>query len=391
MNLELLRRKRVKRLGVKTSSHTGQRRIFFILDRATRKFPGDVGLWMQYLTFARKQRSNKKVSQILTSMLRLHPAKAEMWVYAAGYAMDERGDMTEARGYMQRGLRFCKEDKLWVEYARLELMWVAKIWARRRILGIDDEQQESNLHKLDDAEGLGGDMVALPKVTEEDINPNKRPGVDLDQTTLDKLGASPALSGAIPMVIFDAAMKQFKHDEKLCLQFFDMVSEFHDLPCVKKILDYILEALQASQSPEAVIRFIQQPVIGLKATSAGFPTMFGLSLNRMKTTFKRLKPLPTGGTLEGYIIDWVLPYLREKELDPDVRKVIEMTVRKVWSQLQAAVTTRPDGRAAEVSRLVGNLQSQGLQDITEPATAWAIRTWPNDAKLFSQAGQLHNQ
>src|SRR5277367_1229970 len=40
MNLDTLRRKRVKRLGVKVTAHTGQRRIYFILDRATRKFHG---------------------------------------------------------------------------------------------------------------------------------------------------------------------------------------------------------------------------------------------------------------------------------------------------------------------------------------------------------------
>lgn len=80
MNLESLRRKRVKRLGVRTSDHTGQRRIYFILDRAIKKFPGDVGLWMQYITFAQKQKSDKKVLQLVTSLLRLHPTKPELWI-----------------------------------------------------------------------------------------------------------------------------------------------------------------------------------------------------------------------------------------------------------------------------------------------------------------------
>lgn len=91
MNLESLRKKRVKRLGVKTTNHTGQRRIFFVLDRATRKFRGDIGLWMQYVAYARKQKSNKRVSQILTTVLRLHPTKAELWIYAANYALKRGG------------------------------------------------------------------------------------------------------------------------------------------------------------------------------------------------------------------------------------------------------------------------------------------------------------
>src|SRR5579871_123959 len=40
MNLNSLRRKRENRLGVKATSYTCQRRVFFILDRGTRKFPG---------------------------------------------------------------------------------------------------------------------------------------------------------------------------------------------------------------------------------------------------------------------------------------------------------------------------------------------------------------
>ena len=41
------RKKRVKRLGIRSTNHTGQRRIFFVFDRATKKHPGDVGLWLQ--------------------------------------------------------------------------------------------------------------------------------------------------------------------------------------------------------------------------------------------------------------------------------------------------------------------------------------------------------
>ena len=78
MNLEALRRKRVKRLGVKFSHYSGQRRIFFVFDRATRKFHGDTGLWLEYLNYAKREKANKKVAQILTSMLRMHPTMPEI-------------------------------------------------------------------------------------------------------------------------------------------------------------------------------------------------------------------------------------------------------------------------------------------------------------------------
>lgn len=138
MNLELLRRKRLKRQGLKNTGHAGQRRIFLVLDRATRKFPGDLSLWMQYLDFASKQKANKKLSQVLTNLLRLHPTKPAIWIYAASNALNVKDDLTEARSYMQRGLRFCKHSKdLWLEYAKLEMLYVSKIAARSRVLGLD--------------------------------------------------------------------------------------------------------------------------------------------------------------------------------------------------------------------------------------------------------------
>ena len=363
----------MKRLGVKTSNHTGQRRIFFILDRATRKFQGDIGLWIQYLTFARKQKSNKKASQILTNVLRLHPTKAELWIYAANYVMEERGDMTEARSHMQRGLRFCKGvDKIWIEYARLELIWVTKIWARRRTLGVEDDWNNFHGTATEDVHSIGGDLVGLPKVTDEDVNPHKSFANEADREALEKMDKSPALSGAIPIAIFDSAMKQFEQDEMLALQFFDMVSGFHDLPCINVILDHFMEVLKDSQSPAALFRYIHQPVLGLSTSSASFPTQFGLSLDRMRTAFDRLVSLsasPNMGRsrriLDGKIVEWLLPYLEEKDFDPDVRNVILMTLRKVWNQLLADVTSEPDGEVEAMSRIIEKVEAHGLHKVAK--------------------------
>lgn len=391
MNLDNLRRKRVHRLGVKTSNHAGQRRIFFILDRATRKFHGDLGLWMQYLTFARKQRSTKKVSQILTSMLRLHPTKPELWIYAANYAVEEKGDMNEARSHMQRALRFCRtEEKLWVEYARLEMMWIAKMVRRREILGLDTNEIERR--SGDPVVEFDGDEVALPNIPAEDCNPNQRPRQGVDDFVLEKLETSPALSGAIPIAIYDSAMKQFKDNEKLRLDFYDMTAEFPDLPCSGKVSNHIMEAMKlvTYESPETLIRFIQQPVMSHSVISYGFPSMFGLCLGRMKDAFKRLVSFPIApktarprSILDRYIIEWMLSYLGQQELDPDVQKVIFMNLRKVWTQYQEDITGGPEGRAAEVATLIGKLQAHGLLRIAEAATAWATEQWPDETQLFS--------
>ena len=335
MNLECLRRKRVKRLGVKTSNHTGQRRIFFVLDRATRKFPGDVGLWMQYIIFAQKQRSSKKVSQLLTKFLRLHPTKPELWIYAATI----RGtNITEARSYMQRGLRLCESsERLWIEYARLEMINVSKIAAKRRILGLDVGKVEKK--SREDSEDNDEDMITLPAITLEDIMPAQRPRDGAKQEVSEKLSTGPALSGAIPIAIFDAAMKYFNKSDRLCQQFFDMVAEFGGVPCQQSILSHITDVLRsiAPKSPGTLLRWIQQPVIGIGVTTPDFPTLFGRCLDRMKQSFETLTSNYTNPETEGLInilgqqvIAWMLSYQKE-DLDADIRKVLTTTIRKVES------------------------------------------------------------
>lgn len=396
MNLEALRRKRVQRLGVKVSNHTGQRRIFFILDRATRKFQGDIGLWMQYINFARRQRSNKKVSQILTSVLRLHPTNAALWIYAANYALEERGDMTEARSYMQRALRFCKtEEKLWVEYAKLEMMWIAKIVGRRKILGLEEENLEEMGANADEDLNLG--KMMLPKTTSDDteLDQTSIPGVN--DMLMEELTTSPALSGAIPMAIYDAAMMQFDKNEKLQIDFYDMAASFPNVPCTDKILSYMMEGL-TYESPEKFIRYIRQPSICYSTTSPGFPTRLGICLERTKDAFKRLVSLSNvpdtarpRSFLAEYVIEWLLSYLEEANLDPDIRKVILMTLRTSWAQLQESTTINPDGRGANVARLIGKLQAYGIRKIADPAIVWATDIWPNEPQLSELSNEISNQ
>ena len=347
---------------------------------------------MQYINYARKQRSNKKVSQILTSVLRLHPNKAELWIYAANYAMDDRSDITEARSYMQRGLRFCKKDeRIWIEYARLEMIYISKIVGRRQILGLDDQREQQEEENR--TEGISGDVVALPALTAEDIDPHERPSGDVDQEALEKLNASPALSGAIPTAIFDAAMKEFKDSHKLCLQFFDMVAEFQYLPCTAQILVHLMENMHAlaSGDPEILIRWIKQPVIGTNVFSAAFPTNFGVSLDRIQKSFETFESfsaapnvLRAQTNLELQILEWLLPYLNDEGLDPDISKVIAMTLRKVWRRFQSDIELDPSGREPEVSSIISKLQAEGVHKLAELARAWALRTWPDEPERFFQ-------
>ena len=302
---------------------------------------------MQYINFARSQKSGKKVAEILTRILRLHPTKPELWIYAANYTMEERGDMLEARSYMQRGLRFCeRSDDLWLEYARLELLYINKILARRRILGLDhraDPPEAGNPPaETKDSEG---DVIALPTITADEVGFGDSTPL-AEQSLLEKLNTNPALSGAIPMAVFDAAYKKLG-SAAFALAFFDMVADFVGLPCQHAILEHVLEQTQAASQPSdpaLSYRFVQQPTIGISVHSAAFPAAFGRSLSRMKTNQGSQTENNPGRAFEHHMIGWILPYL-EEDLDPDLRKALEMTLKSLRDRCKHGGLEHPESAA----------------------------------------------
>ncbi|KAF1988199.1 rRNA processing protein Utp6 [Aulographum hederae CBS 113979] len=331
-NLAALRAKRCKRLGIKkgASQHAGSRRIFFILERGVKKFPGDLGLWMQYLDFCKQEKAHKKLEIVLTNCLRLHPTKAEMWVWGARWKLETEGDIKAARSYMQRGLRFCQKERwLWVEYARLEMIYCAKIAGRRRILGLDAPK------KKDDVEEEDGDqeMIKLPTITAEDVNPSLDKDDAVDEEALQHLANTPALTGAIPMAIFDTAMAQFKSDERLAEAFFDLFSEFDQVPCAQRILQHILERLEESipQSATTILCGIKLLIASIDRNSAEFPAALGRTLANIKAALKQ-SPDIRQALVEG-AIRWILPLTRESDLDVGLQKVISASLRQYLKAL----------------------------------------------------------
>ncbi|BDD56782.1 U3 snoRNP protein [Monascus purpureus] len=332
MNLDTLRRKRVKRLGIRSAGHTGQRRIFFVLDRATRKFHGDINLWVQYIEYARQQKAYRKLTQIFTDALRIHPASADLWIYAAKYALDDHADMMQARSYMQRGLRFCKSSrKLWIDYAKLELIYVAKLVARQRILGLDKAIEPATDEPEGSFEDSDADVIKLPELTGEDVYPNEKKNVETDLTAIQNLGSSPALSGQIPLAIFDSAMKHFNNDDRFGHEFFSMVLEFEDAPCLHKILEHIVEVMQATKpsSSHTLICYIQLPTAGVRVTSPGFPRALGASLGRLKDHRN-----DKGVAQE--VINWLKPLAKTEGIDPALHKVMVATIRSAERTLEQA-------------------------------------------------------
>lgn len=385
MNLEALRRKRVQRLNIKSSGHAGQRRIFFVLDRATRKFHGDMGLWMQYIEYARKEKANKKLAQILTSVLRMHPTKPELWIYAARYAMDSEADITAARSYMQRGLRFCANSTLlWLEYARLETMYVAKIAARRHILGLDSDRSKEQQNTASD--DPNADVVALPDVTAEDINPSLAKDDGVDETALENLAATPVLTGAIPMAVFDAAMKQFPKNVRVAEQFFDVFAEFDKTPCTRRILEhaatYMLKSFPGTVP--AIVCGFKLPLTGTDPSSAELPAALGRCLDNIKSSMKEFPQLKREIAEKAAI--WILPFTHDAQLDPDIRRVASSTLRQ-W--LPALEETRREAEAgSKVADIVLSLQREGRLEDADSLLSIGLKRYGSNERLLQTRSSL---
>lgn len=333
MNLESLRRKRVARLGIKARSHAGQRRIFFVLDRATRRFHGDLGLWMQYIEYARKERASKVLAKVFSSVLKLHPAKPELWIFAARHAVEENADMVEARSHMQRGLRFNKGSRhLWLEYAKLEMVFIAKVLARRRVLGIDGPIPDVDEGAGDEDENGN---IKLPTITGEDMDPSPPPkDHTVDSFALENIDTNPALNGAIALAIFDSAVKEFPCDFTFVNSFFELFRTFDSLNCRGKMLKHVvLHALNtAPTSPDALFLGIELPIIGVETTDPLFPSRLGTVLSNMSEAVE--SAVPRAALYEKFAEYMLRLVKKSAELDPGVRTVILGTLIKYFRQAE---------------------------------------------------------
>ncbi|OAA56062.1 rRNA processing protein Utp6 [Cordyceps fumosorosea ARSEF 2679] len=203
-SLEALRSKRCQRLRVRhlSSSHAGQGRVLAIYERAVARHPGHSALWREYLAYT-----------------------AGLWA-AAGRRAAHVGDMPAARAYFMRGCRFCTaDDRLWIEYARCEMEWLARMEDKKgKGKGATERRTDDDEElRIDDsdAEDEDEDGVILPE-------PTRAQAKVIDDDAAQRLAAkgNPALDGAIPVAIFDVARKQAFFAPAVAERFFLMLGPF---------------------------------------------------------------------------------------------------------------------------------------------------------------------
>ncbi|KAA8910712.1 U3 small nucleolar RNA-associated protein 6-domain-containing protein [Sphaerosporella brunnea] len=338
MNVESLYRKRIARLGIRARLHYGARRIFFILDRATRKFPGEIPLWMQYIEFAKREKANGVLAKTLAAALKLHPAKPALWIYAARHAVEHNSDITEGRSYMQRGLRFCKRSKeLWREYAKLEMVFVAKVFLRRKVLGIDQPKKSADQMDEDEDEN----MWKLPEITGEDFETAKN-DKSLDTIALENADTNPALNGALAIAIFDQAMKEIPRNVDFAAEFYDLFAQFHQLKCYARLQEHVVRyCLEvAPKNAKALWLGIELPLRDVETSDPVFPGRLSTALAGMAAAVAE-----TDAKSELYLFfaSYFTQLLKDSpELDEGIRKAITASLVKYYKAAEKEGETSPE-------------------------------------------------
>lgn len=272
--------------------------------------------------------------KLLGSVLRLHPAKPELWIFAARIALDENFDTAEARSYMQRGLRFNKYSKiLWLEYAKFECIFIVKILARRQLLGIDTVGADDESDKMVDDMADNDDIIALPEIANESY-PSLQEDKSLDFHTLQSIESSSALDGAIPIAAFNSAIATISNDASFATSFFDLFSSFTNIQCYTTLIHHIIVYMQSAypDSVETAICFTKEPLIGLEPSNPNYPAAFKSAISRLSTSLEIVDD-------KSKLYDVVLRYVydtiyveRDPPLDPSLLKAVRLVLMKYLKQ-----------------------------------------------------------
>ncbi|KAF0699366.1 Aste57867_10082 [Aphanomyces stellatus] len=366
LNLDALRRQRKKRMGLKKSTlsdHTGISRVHNIFDRALLKHRGDVDLWLQHIAFCKNQGSTKILSLLFTHALQVHPRNEALWIEAASWEFATNLNVDSARVLMQRSIRINPHSqKLWLEYFRLELLYVQKLRARREVLGLDDKKALPKELSLD-----------IAPVEGEEDDASKAADAVADATSAVEDSRREILLGAIPKIVFHNAVQAIPSDAAFRLAFLDITNLFPSA-YAKPVADAILASATMEFPTDAAVwaAFCDQAMHD-DAESDDVDSRRKVAIERFHTA---LVNLATDAMREAFL-HWCVSELARTPASP-------------WFTTQMEQTMNALGPLSPVLHFVWvdyTLRAHGLQAAVAKAHK-ATSAFPTDAKLWLFRAQL---
>ena len=152
------------------------RHICTVFERGIRRFPEELDLVMDYVSFLKERKSNNILNEVFGRALALHPKNESLWLQAAVHELEENNNVHAARVLLQTALRANKtSQKMWCKYFELELWNASRINQRKEVLkktdkkkkgdnldAMVDEDKDRAREEEDEADQLG--LIAAPGV-----------------------------------------------------------------------------------------------------------------------------------------------------------------------------------------------------------------------------------
>jgi len=121
------------------------RHLCYIFDRGVRRFPHELTMWEDYLSFLKSIKAYSIRNTVLGKALSLHPTVESFWVQAAMFELDVQNNSHAARVLLQRSLRLNKKSTvLWLRYFEFEVWNVVKLQERSDILTIGASGEQTS-------------------------------------------------------------------------------------------------------------------------------------------------------------------------------------------------------------------------------------------------------
>jgi U3 small nucleolar RNA-associated protein 6 len=144
-----LTKKRTARLKVEFQIYKLVKIVDGLYKRLLLKFNEDLTIWVEFISWLKGNKSTKLLGQTFAKAVQLHPNVSYFWVDAAEYEFNENNNVQSARILLQRGIRLNPESKsLWIEYFKLELLWIKKVGKRNEILLNEASEFDKTLNDL---------------------------------------------------------------------------------------------------------------------------------------------------------------------------------------------------------------------------------------------------
>jgi len=303
------------------SDHSIKQRIHYLYDRALRKFPSDVQLWMAYIDWCQLVDASKAAAKAIGRAIQLHPTKSVFWIVAAKYEYEELSNISAARTLLQRGLRVNSDNQeLWLEYFKLELAYIEKSRIRREVLF---GKRQRNDQPVDEAEDNGNIVLDEVDAPEQDIFKADEVVLGMQVPESDAL-QDEFFNGAIPKAIYRNAIKAIPDDLEFRRAFLEIYIRFGGW--TKSGQQEWFDSLRLVDSAAARALMAGRHIFGLASTDLEFPQSIKSSLNEFKTAVNELNSIEIVQEYHAW-----LKATMETVDEANIRKALSLANQKLYT------------------------------------------------------------